>query len=75
MVGCSIRLSVVSHQDNSIITMTEQTLAIALIIGVLGASCSLGLAVGARDAGENIRSTQIRINIGDVVKLEVTNDR
>lgn len=55
--------------------MTEQTLAISIIIGVLGASCSLGLAVGAKSAGENIRSTQIRINIGDVVKMEVTNDR
>lgn len=55
--------------------MTEQTLAIAIIIGVLGASCSLGLAIGARDAGERLRQTEIKINIADTVKVEVYHGR
>ena len=55
--------------------MTEQTLAIAIIIGVMGASVSLGLAVGARDAGERLRQTEIKINVADVIKVEITNDR
>lgn len=55
--------------------MSEQTFFLAIIIGLLGASCSLGLAVGARDAGERLRQTEVKINIADMVRVEITNGR
>ena len=55
--------------------MTEQTFLLAVIIGIMGASCSLGFAIGAREVGASIRATELHLKIGDVMQIQISNTR
>lgn len=45
----------------------------AITIGIVGASASLGIALGAKNAAQTIRATELNLKIGEVLQIEIVN--